>query len=226
MWRDALNLLYSPEVDVIGVRQYDDMLGLGLHRRSSCRESAAARAGPRGRIWRIARRANQRRGGRSPRRRGRRRLRLADRDCRRLLGGANAHPRRDRPRERAQHLRRRARLALGDGRDARVAALADLDVERDAAEVLELVALRRTSRRRRGRRSRSPRRSAGRRTRSCSRRRPSPARSGAGTSPAPSPRPSTATSCGVVTSSAPEMGTAWASVSCASEVPGGRSMTR
>ena len=35
-----------------------------------------------------------------------------------------------------------------------------------------------------------------------------------------------ATSWGVVTSSAPLMGTDWASVSCASEVPGGRSMTR
>ena len=34
------------------------------------------------------------------------------------------------------------------------------------------------------------------------------------------------TSWGVVTSTAPETGTAWASVSCASEVPGGRSMTR
>ncbi len=35
-----------------------------------------------------------------------------------------------------------------------------------------------------------------------------------------------ATSCGVVTRTAPVIGTAWARVSCASEVPGGRSMTR
>ena len=35
-----------------------------------------------------------------------------------------------------------------------------------------------------------------------------------------------ATSCGVVTRTVPLMGTAWASVSCASEVPGGRSTTR
>ena len=35
-----------------------------------------------------------------------------------------------------------------------------------------------------------------------------------------------ATSWGVVTSTAPEIGTAWASVSWASDVPGGRSMTR
>ena len=35
-----------------------------------------------------------------------------------------------------------------------------------------------------------------------------------------------ATSWGVVTRTVPLMGTAWASVSCASEVPGGRSMTR
>ena len=69
---------------------------------------------------------------------------LADRDRRRRLGGADAHPRRDRAGQRAQHLRGRTRLALGHGRDARVAALAHLDVERDAAEVLELVALART----------------------------------------------------------------------------------
>ncbi len=34
------------------------------------------------------------------------------------------------------------------------------------------------------------------------------------------------TSWGVVTRTAPQIGTAWASVSCASDVPGGRSMTR
>ena len=37
---------------------------------------------------------------------------------------------------------------------------------------------------------------------------------------------SSETSCGVVTSTAPETGTACASVSCASDVPGGRSITR
>ena len=40
------------------------------------------------------------------------------------------------------------------------------------------------------------------------------------------PTSTSATSCGVVTSTAPLIGTAWASVSCASDVPGGRSMTR
>ena len=40
------------------------------------------------------------------------------------------------------------------------------------------------------------------------------------------PTSSRATSCGVVTRTAPLIGTAWARVSCASEVPGGRSMTR
>jgi hypothetical protein len=34
------------------------------------------------------------------------------------------------------------------------------------------------------------------------------------------------TSWGVVTSTAPEIGTAWASVNWASDVPGGRSITR
>ena len=37
---------------------------------------------------------------------------------------------------------RRTGLALGNGRHASIAALANLDVERDAAEVLELIALR------------------------------------------------------------------------------------
>ena len=96
----------------------------------------------------------------------------ADGQDRRLLRGADAHARRDLAGERAQHLRRRARLALRDRGHAGVAALAHLDVERDAAEDTRARGARRSLARRPGRRSRSPRRSAGRRTRSCSRRRP------------------------------------------------------
>ena len=40
------------------------------------------------------------------------------------------------------------------------------------------------------------------------------------------PTSASATSWGVVTSTVPLIGTAWASVSWASEVPGGRSITR
>src|SRR4051812_19906736 len=68
-------------------------------------------------------------------------LRLADRDRWRLLRGAHAHPCGHGARQGAHHLCASARLALSYGRDPGIATLTNLDVEWDAAEVLELVAL-------------------------------------------------------------------------------------
>src|SRR6185369_15017618 len=60
----------------------------------------------------------------------------------RIRGGrADAHPGGDRAGDRGQGASRRPGLALGDGRHADVASLADRDVERDAAEEVDLVLL-------------------------------------------------------------------------------------
>ena len=141
-------------------------------------------------------------------------------------GGAHAHARRDGLGDRGQRPGGRARLALGDGRDADVPALADGDVERHAAEVLEAVLrgeplaataaedLGQLAAVRAGERGHVLDEADDRHAHPLEHReRLAPRRSGE-------------TSWGVVTSTAPLIGTAWARVSWASDVPGGRSMTR
>src|ERR687895_720430 len=67
--------------------------------------------------------------------------RSGDREDRRLPSGADAHSRGHGPGQRAHRFCRQTRLALCHGRDADVAALADLDVDRDPAEELEVALL-------------------------------------------------------------------------------------
>ena len=122
--------------------------------------------------------------------------------------------------------RPRPGLALGDRRHAGVAALADRDVERHLAQEVEAVLLGEPL-------AAAAAEDLGRlaAVRADERahvldeaddRHVEPLRA----SRAPSPTSASATSWGVVTSTVPLIGTAWASVSCASEVPGGRSTTR
>ena len=81
----------------------------------------------------------------------------------------DAHARGDLSGERLEGLRRRARLALGDRGHAGVAALADGDVERDLAQEVEAVLLGEPLPAAAAEDLGAPRRSAGTRTRSCSR---------------------------------------------------------
>ena len=142
--------------------------------------------------------------------------------CRR----ADAHPRRDRPGDGLERDGGRPRLALGDRRHAGVAALADRDVERDLAQEVDAVLLREPL-------AAAPAEDLGRLAAVRADERAhvlddadDRARSAAGASRAPCATSDRATSWGVVTSTVPLIGTAWASVSCASDVPGGRSTTR